>query len=919
MPRSVAFSDPDHEEDDHEDTSLTPVHSQPQSPTRSRLQDVRSLSSSEVRSRIQNALTMTPTETTGLLKAPQDNNTTYMSGAGSMSRSHSGGLSRVQSAAGSLHSHRHHSRRASAAISISPEWRRSSGLRTPKLRQSQQENLDLHERVWYDQFTSTDWVHDSIQDGHRVLALRRQGGVRGSLALIADSAQGWILVLLIGCLTALAAYFVDVTETAIFDLKRGVCTTAWHYGRVSCCQGARECENWQTWSQIIQPSGIDSVWVDFIVFNFSCIVLAGISCFLTLYSRTVVPSHIASTFDENLAAAKANHPSDEQKGVQPLADLSTLPASIYYSAAGSGVAEVKVILSGFVLHGYLGLRTLVLKLIALIFSVASGMSLGKEGPYVHIATCIGNVACRLFSKYSLNDGKRREVLSASAASGVAVAFGSPLGGVLFSLEEVSYYFPPKTLFRTFFCCIAAALSLKFLNPYGTGKIVLFEVPYVSDWRFFELFCFAFLGIAGGLIGALFIKASGVWARTFRRIRIIKEYPMVEVLLVALVTGLISFWNRYTRLPVAELLFEVASPCDGTSSTGLCPDKDGIPSVIGYLGLAFVAKAFLTIITFGIKVPAGIYVPSMVVGGLMGRIFGHCVQYVVVHNPGFFLWSECPVNSGMESCVTPGVYALVAAGATMCGVTRLSVTLAVILFELTGSLDHVLPFSLAVLCAKWTADAVEPLSIYDLLTDMNSYPFLDNKASPVFDTQLGDITPGSSLDRFIDITISPLVKATELRSKLNRLQNAGELDGGLPLVRNKYLVGLIPAPDLEFALDRIENEDTAMCRMTSLDDPRARPFWAGLDISEDENEDDEDEESPLFTQGPIDMTPFIDPAPVALDVKSPMDLVYQCFVKLGLRYICVLDEGEYRGMVHKKVFVKYVKTDEERVKKGVRPW
>jgi H+/Cl- antiporter ClcA len=72
---------------------------------------------------------------------------------------------------------------------------------------------------------------------------------------------------------------------------------------------------------------------------------------------------------------------------------------------------------------------------------------------VHIATCIGNIACRIFSKYSDNDGKRREILSASAASGVAVAFGAPIGGVLFSLEEVSYYFPSKTLFRTFFCCI----------------------------------------------------------------------------------------------------------------------------------------------------------------------------------------------------------------------------------------------------------------------------------------------------------------------------------------------------------------------------------------------------------------------------------------------------------------------------------
>src|SRR5699024_5281068 len=89
------------------------------------------------------------------------------------------------------------------------------------------------------------------------------------------------------------------------------------------------------------------------------------------------------------------------------------PAKVYYPAAGSGVAEVKVINSGFVLHGYLGLQTLVVKTIALIFSVSSGLSLGKEGPYVHIGTCVGNICCRMFSKYNLNDGKRREVLSAS--------------------------------------------------------------------------------------------------------------------------------------------------------------------------------------------------------------------------------------------------------------------------------------------------------------------------------------------------------------------------------------------------------------------------------------------------------------------------------------------------------------------------
>jgi chloride channel 3/4/5 len=470
--------------------------------------------------------------------------------------------------------------------------------------------------------------------------------------------------------------------------------------------------------------------------------------------------------------------------------------------------------------------------------------------------------------------------------------------VLFSLEEVSYYFPPKTLFRTFFSCIvsssseacvlfyltrqqAAALSLKFLNPYGTNKIVLFEVRYLTDWQFFEMAAFILVGVLGGTLGALFIKASRIWARTFRRIPVIKKYPFLEVALVSLITGLISYWNRYTKLPVTELLFELASPCDTFTNNGtsLCPVKEDIPEIIGYLCIAFVIKALLTVVTFGIKVPAGIYVPSMVVGGLMGRIVGHIVQYLALNYSSTGLFGSCSPDTNPESCVVPGVYAMVAAGATMTGVTRLTVTLAVILFELTGSLDHVLPFSIGILVAKWTADAVEPLSVYDLLTDMNSYPFLDNKVRPVFTTELGDITPRPREERIIDISISPLVPATQLREKLSYLHSIGELDGGLSILRHGILHGLIPAPDLEFALDKLPNEDNSLCLMST------QTGWYNADNNEHEGDED-----------PTDFTPYIDPSPVSLDIHSPMDLVYECFVKLGLRYICVLKDGKYAGMV-----------------------
>ena len=184
--------------------------------------------------------------------------------------------------------------------------------------------------------------------------------------------------------------------------------------------------------------------------------------------------------------------------------------------------------------------------------------------------------------------------------------------------------------------------------------------------------------------------------------------------------------------------------------------------------------------------------------------------------------------------------------------------------------------------------------------MNSYPFLDNKVRPVFTTDLADITPHVRGERIIDISHSPLIPAKELREKLEFLHMAGELDGGLPILRHGVLVGLIPAPDLEFALDKLDNEDNSLCLMST------QVRWSGVDGGDDPHDIEEND--------PTDFTSYIDPvspqapghsrvqliefqkSPVALDIHSPMDLVYECFVKLGLRYICVLRDGHFAGMV-----------------------
>lgn len=329
-----------------------------------------------------------------------------------------------------------------SALGLDRRRRSESGLAESKV------SLFTNERVWYDQFTSTDWVHDSIADAFRLRNLRSRKDFRGRLYAWFDGAQGWILVAIIGCITACIAYFITMTESSMFGLKEGFCTGHWRLNKSACCYGEEECPAWRSWGQRMGLTGPEQEWADFGTYIAFVVFFAVVSCLLTLMTKTEIPSKYSlTTLDENLGAETKRMGDDDDDdlgfegagGPQAIhGSASPTQTTVYYPAAGSGVAEVKVILSGFVIHGYLGVKTLVIKTLAVILSLASGLSLGKEGPYVHIATCVGNIACRLFSKYNHNDGKRREVLSASAASGVGVAFGAPIGGVLFSLEEVRY-------------------------------------------------------------------------------------------------------------------------------------------------------------------------------------------------------------------------------------------------------------------------------------------------------------------------------------------------------------------------------------------------------------------------------------------------------------------------------------------------
>ncbi|KAI0301011.1 chloride channel [Multifurca ochricompacta] len=764
-------------------------------------------------------------------------------------------------------------------------------------------------RVWYSSFSSIDWLHDAIKDSMRMYRLRRHKSVRGRMRDVSDRSMGWIIVTIVGFLTALAAFLIVRSEQWLFDIKYGYCTTSWWRARRFCCPVISEertfalgassetCRAWVSWGEALTESGatqLSRTVVGRTIYALSALLLALVSSTLTLYltastsfvtrkdSGVLSPDFATPTGDGKTSALPSDHP---------------VKRKVLYYAAGSGIPEIKTILSGFVIHGYLGGRTLFTKAVGLALSVASGLSLGKEGPFVHIASCIGNIVSRYFSKYENNEGKRREILSAASAAGVAVAFGAPIGGVLFSLEEVSYFFPPKVMWRSFFCAMIAAVTLRFLDPFGTGKLVLFQVTYDKDWHAYELVPFLLLGVFGGVYGAFFSKLNYRWSRDVRNKTWLKDHPIAEVLLITLITTILSFVNGYTLMGGTELVYNLFAMClPGSPNThaGLCvldPGKQTFP-VMRMIAVALLVKAALTVVTFGIKLPAGIFIPTLGVGACAGRIVGLTVQYAQWRWPAAPVFASC---KGDSPCVIPGLYGMVGAAAALSGVTRTTISLAVIMFELTDTLTYVVPVMLAVLVAKTIADALEPKGIYELVIELAQLPYLNAKQKYIW----GGLTVSDAMDRDVDVIhIERSNTVCTLRDQLARLVAAGYADTGFPILKGENgssrMVGFIGGSELEHALSIIAEDADHPVSFH----PSGRQFRSLSSSSISSLLD--------HAEDPFDLSVYMDKAPLAININSPLELVQQFFVKLGARYVVVTDpDGYYEGVIDKNGWLAFL--------------
>ncbi|KAG0182210.1 glycerol ethanol, ferric requiring protein [Apophysomyces sp. BC1034] len=665
------------------------------------------------------------------------------------------------------------------------------------------------------------WVKDAILERYRQSSVQTQNmndkSWRAWWKLTFEATQTWIVVSLVGAAIGLNSALIAIITDWLSDIKLGYCSNAWWLNQKFCCWEIEGqdggCENWIHWSQTMHM-GPDVFFVKWLFYI----------GWATLFASTC--AYLVKVFAPY--------------------------------AAGSGISEIKCILAGFVMKGFLGGWTLVMKSVGLTMAVASNLSIGKEGPSVHMACCVGNVVSRSFQRFRTSKAEMREILTASSAAGVAVAFGSPIGGVLFALEEMSSTFPNRTMWKSFFCAMIATMVLQAMNPFRTGKLVMFQVTYDRDWHFFEYLFVVFIGIFGGLYGALVIKYNLTVAQM--RKKYLKDYPIAEAAVLALVTAFIAYPNVFLRVDMTEImgiLFRECEGAEGENYHGLC-QEDQLGRMVALLFIATILRTLGTIISYGCRVPCGIFVPSMAIGATFGRMVGLLVKAWQATNPEFFLFASCKPD---VPCITP------------------------------GQITYILPTMITLMVTRAVGDWFGSEGIADRYIRLNGFPFLD-KEDHVF---------GVPVSHVMQVNMAVMTAVGMQYQEIEEILRTTNYQG-FPVVQDRtsmMLIGYIGRSELRYLMEKAQAKNKAhgstviRFRVDSYDDPEL------LSSISDSNH---------VIQGSsevLDFGPYVDQTPITVHPKLYLETVMDMFKQLGPRVVLLEHRGKLVGLITVKDVLKYM--------------
>lgn len=401
------------------------------------------------------------------------------------------------------------------------------------------------------------------------------------------------------------------------------------------------------------------------ILRWVCYFIIGVAVGLTAFLMELIEENLVDSRDKIIEKVLFHSNNDQflawgflalwSFGLAVVASFLTI--YVGPGATGSGMAEIIAVLNGVNYPQFIGWGTLFVKTFCVVLGIGASLCIGKEGPLAHIGSCISQIVIHYVPighfDYFKNDVSKREFLAGGVSAGVSAAFGSPIGGSLFSYElsKPTTFWTFSMIWRIFFCSSVATYTLALANQLrngdpltlSAGGTIKFGSLSDTEMRLGDIHSAFALGILGGFLGAMFVNVNTFLTRLRKKYSTTTMRKILETGFFAVATMSVSAffiilykddcqlegknkglegikYNSWTCPegyfnPMATLYFNTEG---GTIRALFAEDYYQIREL--YLFIFGATWYFFTITTYGVWVPAGLFLPGIIMGGALGRLY-----------------------------------------------------------------------------------------------------------------------------------------------------------------------------------------------------------------------------------------------------------------------------------------------------------
>lgn len=333
---------------------------------------------------------------------------------------------------------------------------------------------------------------------------------------------------------------------------------------------------------------------------------------------------------------------------------------------GSGIPFVKMVMAR--MGNITRVRTIVIKFLAGVAGIGTGLSLGREGPSVQLGAGAGALVGKIFKMKGTDQGK---LIAAGAGSAIGATFNAPIAGTIFVLEELVNKFSASLLFPV----LVATVTASSVARHFLGNNPSFTIPYIThDLSFEGISVCIILGIVAGFLGVAFAKIIYKNNEFFEKMDKIPNW--LKPAIAGFGIGVIGIFIPYV-LGSGNLSVDL-----------LLQHKLALSVVV----LVFAVKFFVTPFCFGSGAAGGIFLPMLMLGSFLGYIVASIFNMFGFH-------------------VDVVVMAMIGMGAFLASVARTPITAVVMVFEMTAGYTHILPIMLSAAIADLIAEKLNHRPIY----------------------------------------------------------------------------------------------------------------------------------------------------------------------------------------------------------------